>query len=246
YFYSVLESLITEGFTYKGVKYMCLTASAGQIREKKTVFITEQAWETHRGTLTAGLDIKEINEQGGANVNKYLAYLALSNSATEEWRGFDISRAIVVDDMEFPINTTVDYIDSEDFSITRKQMPVTINHTDGCGMILPKLSRSAFMVRLPWIKGLLVPFPFDKFAREQGSSVIRDIYGKEWDILSDKIEIIFTKSQFKIWRYYQNWDDYVLKFRSNGCKAAKCADEPVRFPRAKTNYQILQTLPELT
>jgi len=246
YFQNVLRSLIINGFTYDGVKYVCFTASAGQIREKKTVFIREEAWIKHEGTLTAGLSIDAINAKGGTNTNKYLAYLALSNSATEVWRNFRIDRAIVVDDMEFPVETLVDSIHGETFDITRKVMSVSINHTDGCGMILPRKSRKSFMVRMPWIKGLLVPFPFDKFAREHGCRTVTDIYGKEWDIVKDTIEVIFTKSQFKMWKFYDDWQHYVDCFKQYGCQAAKRADEPDKIAQAKTNYQILQTLPDLT
>ncbi|MFD2382862.1 hypothetical protein ACFSWD_17520 [Paenibacillus xanthanilyticus] len=246
YFHGILRSLILNGFTYRGEKYVCLTASAGQIREKKTVFIRESVWNAHKGALTAGLSVEAINAKGGTNTNKYLAYLALSNSATEVWRGFNIDKAIVVDDMEFPVETTVDYIDSRTFEITRQVMPIDIKHTDGCGMILPRKSRKSFMVRLPWIKGLLVPFAFDRFAKEHGNRVVTDIYGREWDIVKDDIEVIFTKSQFKMWKFYANWNDYVTKFKDNGCEAAKCADEPDMFPQARLNYQMLQTLPDLT
>ncbi|QNK60692.1 hypothetical protein H7F31_17980 [Paenibacillus sp. PAMC21692] len=246
YFQNVLRSLIINGFTYDGVKYVCFTAGSGQIREKKTVFIREEAWIKHENTLTAGLSIDAINARGGTNTNKLLAYLALANSATEPWRNFRIDRAIVVDDMEFPVETLVEYIDGETFDITRKVMPVTINHTDGCGMILPRKSRKSFMVRMPWIKGLLVPFPFDKFAKERGGQVVTDIYGKEWDIVRDDIEVIFTRSQFKMWKFYESWQHYVGCFKEHGCQAAKRDEEPDNFAQAEMNYQMLQTLPDLS
>ncbi|MFF2890761.1 hypothetical protein [Paenibacillus sp. NPDC057967] len=246
YFHNVLRSLIIDGFTYGGVKYVCFTAGSGQIREKKTVFIREEAWIKHEGTLTAGLSIDAINARGGTNTNKFLAYLALANSATEVWRNFRIDRAIVVDDMEFPVETLVEHIDGETFEITRKVMPVTINHTDGCGMILPRKSRKSFMVRMPWIKGLLVPFPFDKFAKERGQQVVTDIYGKEWDIVRDEIEVIFTRSQFKMWKFYDSWQHYVGCFKEHGCHAAKRDEEPDNFAKAEMNYQMLQTLPDLS
>lgn len=34
------------------------------------------------------------------NQNKFLAYLALMNSATDVWQDFDIDKSIVVDDWE--------------------------------------------------------------------------------------------------------------------------------------------------
>ena len=42
-----------------------------------------------------GLTINKINAKGGNNVNKHLAYMALTNSATDEWPEFDIDKSIV-------------------------------------------------------------------------------------------------------------------------------------------------------
>ena len=110
-----------------------------------------------------GLDKQVINDKGGVNVNKFLAYYALANSATEEWEDFDIDKAIVVNDFETFVNGEVDYIDDGDYSITRQKMDVLIPHMDGCGIMLDDTTT---MVRLPWIKGLLVKFDFRKFIQE--------------------------------------------------------------------------------
>ena len=45
--------------------------------------------------------LDKINSKGGNNVNKHLAYMALANSATDQWNDFDIDRCIVVDDFEY-------------------------------------------------------------------------------------------------------------------------------------------------
>ena len=169
------------------------------------MFVKESLLEKHRLSLMCGLTIDRINELGGVNVNKYLAYLALSNSATDIWEGFDIDKSIVVDDFETLVRGTVDYIDGTTYEITRREMGVPITHTDGCGMMLPSISWKNMMVRLPWVKGLLASFDFKKFIREANErepeinhGLVRDIYGKEWDILRDDIRCIFTKSQFKM------------------------------------------------
>ena len=84
YFFEILEDTILDGFIYGDEKYVCFTASAGQIRTKKTVFIKESILKKHYNTITCGLSIEDINRHGGININKYLAYLALCNSATDE------------------------------------------------------------------------------------------------------------------------------------------------------------------
>ncbi|GAA4880511.1 DNA-directed RNA polymerase YonO [Paenibacillus vulneris] len=254
FFFQILEDIIINGFLLNNEKYVCFTASAGQIRTKKTVFIKESLLQRHRDTLMCGLPPDKINSLGGVNINKYLAYLALCNSATDEWKDIDINKVIVVDDMETLVRSVVDYIDEKTYSITRKEMDVRINHTDGCGMILPKKSRKSFMIRMPWIKGLLVPFPYDKFIREANRALkngfkcgtVTDIYGKQYNLLEDNIEIILTKSQFKMWKYYSSWDEYKEKYIKHNCQTGICNVEEDNIGNAKINYQMLQTLTDIT
>jgi hypothetical protein len=245
YYFQILEDLIKNGFIHNSEKYVYFTSSAGQIRTKKAVFVKESLLNKHIKSLMCGLTIDKINSQGGVNINKFQAYLALSNSATDEWKRFNIHKAIVVDDLETDVYCEVDYIDHNTYKIKRQKMNVPITHTDGCGMILPKKIKKSFMCRLPWIKGLLVPFPFDEFAKQYGYTKVKDIYGKEWDIIKDDIQIIFTKSQFKMWKYYKDWDDYKKNFIKYKCQAAKLNEEDVTND-AKFNYQMLQTLTDIT
>ena len=247
YFYDVIRQLIVNGYYYKREKYIYLTSSAGQIRTKKTVFIKESLFRKIEGALMCGLSVPSINGKGGMNANKFLAYLALSGSATEPWADFDIRKCIVVPDFETAIGCTVDHIRDDTYEILRREMDIPITHTDGCGMILPRLSKKNFMVRLPWMKGLLASFDFVKFIREHGASpVVTDIYGRQWDILADHIQIIFTESQFKMSRFYDSWEEYQQCFEDNGCEAGICNVEDDYFPDASINYQMLQTLTDIT
>lgn len=245
FFFQVFEDLVKYGFYYKNEKYVFLTASAGQIRTKRAVFVKESAYAKISKRLMCGLTIEDINNAGGINTNKFLAYLALNNSATEVWEDFDIYKAIVVDDFETEVEGEVDYIDSG-YNITRKKMGVKIPHMDGCGIMLDEMTR---MVRLPWIKGLLVTFPFDKFIQEkcqEGKCVVKDVYGKEHDILGEEIRYIFTASQFKLWKYYSDWEDYKEKFKQFNCEACYCNEEEDYIPKSRINYQMLQTLSDMT
>lgn len=253
YYFGIAESIIKNGFYLNGEKYVFFSASAGQIRTKKFVAVKESLLNDCWDTLTCGLSVEHINELGGVNKNKYLAYLALCNSATDLWEGFNIDKCIVVEDFETPVNGMVDFIDEKAYTVERKQMDVPVTHTDGCGMILPSLSKKNFMCRAPWVKGLLSPFPFDKFVREANRfepevnhGIVTDIYGKQYDILADDIQIIFTKSQFKMWKYYCNWDEYKENFKKFGCSAGKCNEEDDYIGNAKFNYQMLQTLTDLS
>lgn len=247
YYFSIIEDLIKYGFVCNGEKYKFFTASAGQIRTKKTIFIKEQLWKENEKTFLCGLTIDEINRRTGMNINKFLSYLSLGNSATDKWVDFDIDKTIVVPDFENEIFGEVDFIDDITFEINRQKMGVMINQTDGCGMILPSLSNKNFMVRLPWIKGLLAVFDFKKFIVEKnGSPIIKDIYGEEHNIFEEDIQIIFTKSQFKASDYYDNWNQYKEYFKKYNCEAGKCNIEEDYISHAKINYQMLQTLTDVT
>lgn len=101
------------------------------------------------------------------------------------------------------------------------------------------------MTRLPYVKGLLVPFPFDEFAKLHDNTKVKDIYGKEWDIIEDDIQVIFTKSQFKMKAYYDDWDDYKRRFKDNNCQAVKLNEEDIG-ENATLNYQMLQTLTDVS
>ena len=204
-------------------------------------------------TLLCGLTLEKINQQGGMNINKYLAYTALSSSATDPWPEFDLTKTIVVDDFESLVPACVDFIDRESYEITRKNMEIPITHTDGCGMILPRVSRKNVMIRAPWIKGLLSPFDFHRFIksaneREPGVNhgIVKDIYGVVHDVLAEGIEVILTKSQFKMWKYYQSWDEYRNLFFLYHCAAGKCNEEEDFIQDGRYNYQYLQTLSDMT
>ncbi|MFE4038236.1 hypothetical protein [Priestia sp. YIM B13489] len=254
YYEKVLEDLIKQGFVNEdGEQYVFYSAFAGQIRQKKNIFLKKSVWDEHQKSLMCGLTVDDINAKGGMNINKFLAYLALSNSATSEWKDFNIDHCIVVDDMETNVSAIFDVIDTENFTIDHdKRKGVDIEHTDGSGLILPSLSDKAFMVRLPFVKGLLIPTPFDKFAKEvAGNTKVTDIYGKEWDIIEDNVQIIFTKSQFKLWKFYidtenkeNSWNNYKQAFKDNKCQAGKLNEEESKdnFSEAVTTYQVLQTL----
>ena len=246
FFFQVFEDLVKRGFEYNGEKYIFLTASAGQIRTKRAVFVKEKDYTLVQSKLMCGLTIEHINEKGGINPNKFLAYLALNNSATDVWENFDIDKSIVVEDFEAPVHGEVDFIDDVTYEIERREMDINIAHMDGAGIMLDGPTR---MCRLPWVKGLMIYFPFDEFIKEKcsdGKTIVTDIYGQDHDILAEDIRYIFTKSQFKLYKYYDSWEEYKQKFKENQCEACYCNLEEADRPPARINYQMLQTLSDIT
>lgn len=247
YYFDVFKDISFYGFMYNGEKYKYFTSSAGQIRKKKALFIKESVWNRIEKTIMCGLTIDKINSKGGNNVNKHLAYMALTNSATDEWHEFDIDKTIVIDDFETNVYGTFDFVDETDYSITRKTGYVPVPHTDGAGMVLPSVCAKNFMFRAPWIKGLLGVFDFKRFIEVNNCSpVLKDIYGAEHNVMEENIQIIFTKSQFKMYKYYDSWDEYKDCFKKYHCSAGRCNIEEDRIKNATINYQMLQTLTDVT
>ena len=172
--------------------------------------------------------------------------MALTNSATDEWSDYNIDRTIVIDDFETNVFGEYDLIDDTDYSITRTKGEVPIAHTDGAGMVLFGKNR---MFRAPWVKGLLGVFNFRTLILEwreryqdNNIGVIKDIYGNEHDIIAENIYAIFTKSQFKMYKYYDSWDEYKEYFKKYNCKAGVCNVEEERIPNSRLNYQELDWL----
>jgi hypothetical protein len=250
YYFDVAKDIILNGYEYKGEKYIYYTSSAGQIRTKKCVFIKESIWKQYEKTIMCGLTLDIINAKGGNNPNKHLAYIALTNSATDLWEEFDIDKTIVIDDFETDVFGEFDLIDDADYSITRKHDYVPIPHTDGAGMMLPnafgKKQRNQ-MVRLPFVKGLLGIFDFKRFIKENNCmGDIIDIYGVKHNIIDEDIQVIFTKSQTKLWKFYKDWNQYKEFYKQYNCTAGVTNIEEDRIKNATINYQMLQTLTDIT
>lgn len=244
YYTGIMESLIKNGFVYNGYEYTFFTASAGQMKAKKFVAIRKDLLDKNWNKLTAGLSIKEINAKGGCNTAKFLAYMALCATMSKHWESFDIDKTIVVDDFQNEVTGEVDYIDYETYEIAHGVRTLPMEQNDGSGMMLPRVSEKNFMVRLPFFKGLLGVFDFRKFIEVNGCSpVVVDLWGKEHNIIEEDIEIIFTKSQFKMWKYFTDFEDYKARFKKYGCEACIANEEEDEFEECRNiNYQMIQTL----
>lgn len=238
--------VITEDGEIHEKHYQFYTASAGQLRTDKLQFFSEEVLSRIRARLECGMDWKAINERGGVNVNKLMAYAALPCSATDEWTDLDIDRCIVVRDFEAPVTGRMKYI-YPDYTSETGIRTVKINHCDGVGMMLPSVSRSNFMVRLPYIKGLLTSFDFLKFCQVHDVEPrLTDFWGQEHDLVKEDIRVIFTESQVKFAKFYDDWEHYKRCFREGDCRMNRTNFEEEYIPDTTINYQMLQTLEDFT
>ena len=247
----VLEQIVLDGFilpilneddTVEYRHYRFMTASAGQLRTDKTQFISDCMWDKIKGQMQCGMDWNTINEHGGINIGKYLAYTSLPSSATEE-SNINIDSCIVVNDFEAPVTGRMNYI-TQDYKIEKDIRTVIINHCDGAGMCLPGvLDCGNAMVRGPYLKGLLSEFDFIEWCKEHNAAPeIKDVWGNLHNLIDEDIKIIFTASQLKLWKYYDDWNHYKKCFKDNNCHICLTNYEEKYIKDTYLNYQMIQDL----
>ena len=134
-----------------------------------------------------------------------------------------------------------------------------INSFDGQGIMSPEWAQgvadeigydfeiSQYIIRAPWIKGLLYTFDFKAWMREHGIEEITDIFGVTRKI--DDLDVILSKSQFKMAKVYKAkygsdaWQKYNEARTDSGLlwgivKPNKRKDDNKKY----FNYQYLQAL----
>ena len=252
----IFEQILKRGLMIEGKKYIFFTSTTNQMKEGEFVLIQEDFYNENQKKFMCGLTDEIINQKGGCNRGKYLAYkgLPLSASIIPEGYEIDIDKCLVVPDFETEINEEVecidiDHVNREFIGIERRKEDIPIPQTDGAGMFLPGILPTSAQIRCAHLKGAIFPFDFIKFLNQdevegiKPDPVIPDAWGKVHDVIEEDIQVLFTASQLKMWRYYDSWDDYKKAFKENNMRIAinKFADtDPKGY--AKTSYQFIQTL----
>lgn len=252
----IFDQIQKKGLMIEDKKYIFFTSTTNQMKEGEFVLIQEDFYNKNQKKFMCGLTDDVINQKGGCNKGKYLAYkgLPLSASIIPEGYEIDIDKCLVIPDFETIINEEVEFIginhsNREFTGIERRKEDVPIPQTDGAGMFLPGVLPASAQIRCAHLKGAIFPFDFRKFLQQdqvegiKPNPVIQDAWGDPHDIVKEDIQVIFTASQLKMWRYYNSWNDYKKAFHDNDMRIAinKFADtNPKGY--AKTSYQFIQTL----
>lgn len=236
--------MATRGFYVNGVKYVRLLAGSGNIRRDAAFFCSDAIYD----------DLLRILKNGHSDIEivpaKYNAYFALLNSAALP---VSFPNFTVVSDCLIKKSCDVDFIGDDDV-VVQRNLEVECNAFDGQGLISPKLCSewasdlgleyipSSFIIRAPFIKGMVCAFDFHRFAKDvAGKKIIVDIYGNLCDI--DDIDLILTESQFKMWQGYPSIENYVSKCNDNGLGFAVSRAAPQEDKSyVRSNYQFLQVL----
>lgn len=252
----VFNQILERGLLIDGEKYVFFTSTTSQMKDSEFVLVRDVFYDKNKNKFMCGLTDDIINQKGGCNSGKYLAYkgLLLSSSIKPEGYEIDIDKCIVVPDFKTVVNEEVECIDidhekREITGIERRKEDIEIPQTDGAGMFLPGILPASAQIRCSHLKGAIFPFDFRKFLEQdevegvKPDPVIKDVWKDTHDVVKEDIQVIFTASQLKMWKYYDSWEEYKKAFHENRMRISinKFADtEPKGY--AKTSYQFIQTL----
>ena len=140
------------------------------------------------------------------------------------------------------------------YEVNEVEDDVKFNLWDGMGLISPEQAKkwavelgldyvpSGFLIRAPFVKGMIFVFDFHKFAYDVAPTrYVKDVYGNERHI--DSAEVILTESQFKLWKGFDSWEQYVENMKKNGLSWG-VTKFPPKFDKdsIRTNYQFVQVL----
>lgn len=238
------------GFYLNGVKYVDFAAGAGQLRRETVFFISEELAKPLFDILSCDIPnrVEEIN------IAKFSAYFALTASSIL-W--VDTPRCCVIKDFFTTIpNQKVDWICKDENGvgyIEERTMDVELNSADGQGLVDPAWAQhwaenmgltycpSQFVARSAYIKGDFVVFDFKEYAHKHGIETITDAYGVTYNI--DDIDCLISQSQFKMYKYYKNWQEYCEIANRNGIKWGIARYNKAVDPDwSQVNYQFIQLL----
>ena len=236
--------------TYK-MEYRRLCAGAGQLRRNTAIFINSELHDSLENIMMCGLTKERI---GKINLAKFNAYFSLYTSSVNKVK---TPRICVIKDYEYTLkNQNVVWIEENqngELDTYNRDIDMEINAFDGSGIISPRMAEiwkdnlsldylpASFIIRGPWCKGLVSVFDFHKFAKEVAhKDKIVDYWGVEYNV--DDIDVILTTSQFKLYKKYQNFQEYMYFFQKfkHMFGVTRVTKERNNF-MTTLNYQYIQT-----
>ena len=184
----VLKQILENGILIDRERYIVYSSSANQMKKRQVCLMQKIFFKDNEKRLMCGLNLDIINQNGGCNTGKYLAYTSLVFSkSVEPSIDIDIDEVLILPEFETNVLEKVNYLDMESLTIEEKIMPVPVNHMDGAGMFLPGVFPQSCQIRGGWIKGAIFPFDFRQFIIEKqkegiAENVIKDMWGNDVSI----------------------------------------------------------------
>lgn len=239
-----------KGFTINDVEYVRLLGTSGGVKNSTIIFVSKRLAPEIRKRIDNGRNM-EI-EQIPAKFEAYRALTCSGSTPVSMPNGI-----LVVPDCETQFIEDVIMLDDEGRDEPEmkfvKDYPVTLDASDGFGLILPSLAErwsnelrlgyvsSGFNTRCSWEKGMMFCFDFVEFAnRVAGKHIVKDAWGHDVDIT--KVEMIMTTSMLKLWACYDSLEHYLACCEENHYTFAVTKTSPEFLDDYRSlNYQFIQS-----
>lgn len=239
-----------KGFKINGISYHRLLATNGGVKNSTIIFASDCVRDELVRRIENGRDPNK--PMVPAKLESYKA-LSCSASVPVSWP----NGILVVPDAETTFKTDYIYLsdetEGEPVIEDRVNEEVTIDATDGFGLMLPSLAERwseelelgytmcGCNTRAPFSKGMVFAFDFIDFAGSiAGTYMVKDAWGNDVDIRN--VELILTTSMLKLWDSYPNCDEYVRISKENGYMIGipKVCPKELESER-RLNYQFIQS-----
>lgn len=239
-----------KGFSINGVRYKRLLGTNGGIKNSIIVFVSERLYPELSRRIENGRD-----PQMPIVTAKLEAYKALTCSAS-----IPVSNPkglLVIDDAETTFFDDVVYLtdetDGEPIVEERPHEKITMDASDGYGLMLPSLAKRwsedlgldylvpGVNTRFSFEKGMIFTFDFLEFAEQvAGTYFVKDAWGNTVDLRD--VDLIMTTSMVKLYDSYGSCAEYLEKSYDNGYTFAvtKTCPDALESER-RLNYQFIQS-----
>lgn len=207
----------SKGFKINGISYVRLLGTSGGVKNSTIIFVNAALAPELNRRINNGrnMEVPQIPA-------KFEAYKALTCSGSTP---VSLPRGIlVVPDCETHFKEDIimlnDEGDGEPKMEEIDQYEVTLDESDGYGLMLPALAQrwseelgldyvaSGMNTRFSWEKGMVFTFDFIDFADKIAHKyIVKDAWGAEVDIR--EVELILTTSMLKLWKSYDSFESYL-------------------------------------
>lgn len=239
-----------KGFTINGVKYKRLLGTNGGIKNSTIVFVSDKVHKEISRRVE-----NDRNSEMPVVPAKLEAYKALTCSAS-----IPVSTPnglLVINDCETEFISDIVYLtdecDGEPIMEYQKEQTVSMNASDGFGLMLPSLAEKwseelgldyvvgGVNTRFSFEKGMVFTFDFVEFAEKVAETyTVTDAWGDERDVRD--VELVMTTSMVKLWDSYSSCEDYLNKSINNGYTFGITKTCPKELERERNlNYQFIQS-----
>ena len=238
------EYVIKNGLSVNNKKYVRIMSGAGNLRRNTVLLIDNTIFEEVNNILDNGR-----NKNVELNPGKFVAYQGLYNSSGHR---VSFPNFTVVPDLEYTRMAKLNWINSDDV-VQESQQEILLNCFDGQGLISPSQAQrwaneigldyipSTMIIRAPYAKGQVVTFDFHKYCSVTGKHITEDIWGNDVDIRF--VDLILSKSQFKLASSYNSLPEYIGHCYKNGLGfylSRASYNNPKNY--VWSNYMFLQVL----